>query len=88
MDIGSQGEEYSGRVDVWWISDSKYKVVLKSPKFSQEKVVNGDAVYERNDGDYYPRWLENFVLAILDPVPMAKNFTGRGTAVILGPQNY
>jgi len=86
MDIGSQGEEYSGRVEVWWISDSKYRVILKSPKFSQEKVVNGDAVYEKNDGDYYPRWLENFVLAILDPVPVAKNFTGRGSNVILGPQ--
>jgi hypothetical protein len=86
MDIGSQGEEYSGRVEVWWISDSKYRVVLKSPKFSQEMLVNGDAVSETNLGDYYPRWLENFVLAILNPAPMAKNFSGRGDAVMLGPQ--
>ena len=86
MDIGTEGEEYSGRVEVWWISDSKYRVVLKSPKFSQERVVNGDAVLENNLGDYYPRWLENFVLAVLDPVPVAKNFTGRGDAVMLGPQ--
>lgn len=55
MDIGSQGEEYSGRVEVWWVGDSKYRVVLKSPKFSQEMVVNGDAVSETNLGDYCPR---------------------------------
>lgn len=44
------------------------------------KIVSGDKVFEKNEGDYYPRWLENFVVAILDPVPMAKNFR------ILGPQ--
>ncbi|MGA9669408.1 MAG: hypothetical protein WBQ94_09380 [Terracidiphilus sp.] len=29
------------------------------------------------DGDYYPRWLENFVQALMDPVPMAANFRAR-----------
>lgn len=81
MDIGNQGDEYSGRVEVWWSSDSKFRVMLKSPKFSQERVVNGDLVSEMNDGDYYPRWLENFVLAVLDPVPMAEGFRKAGPQV-------
>lgn len=86
MDIGKASEEYSGRVEVWWVDEAKYRVVVTSPKFSQEKVVNGDKVSETDEGDYYPRWLENFVLAILDPVPVAKNFRGHGGEVALGPQ--
>jgi hypothetical protein len=85
MEIGSAAAEYSGRIEVWWVNETKYRVVLTSPKFSQEKIVNGDKVLEKNQGDYYPRWLENFVLAVLDPVPMVKNFGGRGGTVMLGP---
>ena len=81
MEIGAAGSEYSGRLEVWWVDQSKYRMVLASPKFSQEKVVNGDKVFEKYDGDYYPRWLENFVLAVLDPVPMAKNFRIQGPQV-------
>jgi len=81
MEIGTAGTEYSGRVEVWWADQSKYRLVLTSPKFSQEKVVNGDRVFEKNDGDYYPRWLENFVLAVLDPVPIAQNFRIQGPQV-------
>ena len=86
MEIGTAGTEYSGRLEVWWVDQSKYRMVLTSPKFSQETVVNGDKISEKNDGDYYPRWLENFVLAVLDPVPIAKNFRGHGGEVMLGPQ--
>ena len=84
--IGSAGSPYSGRVEVWWAAKDKYKTVLVSPTFSQTRVVNGADVTESNSGDYYPRWLENFVDAILDPIPMIGNFRGRGGAVMLGPQ--
>jgi hypothetical protein len=81
MEIGTAGAEYSGRVEVWWLKDSVYKVQIGSPKFSQVKVVNGDRVWEKDEGVYYPRWLENFVLAILDPVPDAANFKTEGPQV-------
>jgi hypothetical protein len=32
MEIWAQGIAYSGRVEVWWINDSKYRVALTSPK--------------------------------------------------------
>lgn len=86
MLIASAEKGYSGRVEVWWVSGSKYRLVVASPQFSQEKVVNGDRTAEKNDGDYYPRWLENFVLALMDPVPMEKNFRGRTGTVMLGPE--
>jgi hypothetical protein len=81
MEIGTAGTEYSGRVEVWWVNAAKYRLKVMSPKFSQEKIVNGAQIQEKNEGDYYPRWLENFVLAILDPVPMAKNFRPAGPQV-------
>jgi hypothetical protein len=84
--IGASGSPYSGRVEVWWASKNKYKIVIASPAFSQTRIVNGDQVMETNSGDYYPRWLENFVDAILDPVPMIENFRGRGGAVMVGPR--
>jgi hypothetical protein len=84
--IGNAKSPYSGRVEVWWAAKQKYKTVLASPTFSQTRIVNGTEVMETDSGDYYPRWLENFVDAILDPIPMIGNFRGRGGVVMLGPQ--
>lgn len=84
--IGTSGTPYSGRVEVWWATKDKYKTVAVSPAFSQTRIVNGAQVMETNSGDYYPRWLEDFVDAIIDPVPMIANFRGRGGAVMVGPQ--
>jgi len=84
LEIGKPGEQYSGRVEVWWQGPQVYKLQITSPKFSQRKVVNGDSVSEKDEGDYYPRWLENFALAILDPIPVIENFRGRSGVVTVG----
>jgi hypothetical protein len=86
MDIASDTKDFSGRIEVWWINETKYRLVMTSPKFSQEKIVNGSRTFEKDDGDYYPRWLENFKLAILDPVPIAKNLRGLGGTLTFGQQ--
>ena len=84
MEVGTLVEEYSGRIEFWWAHASKYHVTIRSPKFSRTKTVNGVRLFEENDGDFYPRWLETFVGAVLDPVPMEKNVRGRGMSVDLG----
>jgi hypothetical protein len=84
--IGDAKSPHSGRVEVWWAAKEKYKTVIVSPAFSQTRIVNGPEVKETNSGDYYPRWLETFVDAILDPVPMIGNFRGQRGFVMLGPQ--
>jgi hypothetical protein len=84
VEIGKPGEEYSGRVEVWWSAPEVYKLQISSAKFSQQKVVHRGKVWEKDDGDYYPRWLENFVLAVLDPLPVESNFRAHGGAVIVG----
>ena len=49
MEIGTAGTEYSGQVEVWWINAAKYRLKVTSPKFSQEKIVNGAQVQEKNE---------------------------------------
>ena len=88
MNIDSQEQGYSGNVEVWWENPTKYRLQIQSPNFSQLKIVSGDHISEKNTGDYYPRWLENFVIAILDPVPVANNFRNRGDAVMLSPNSH
>jgi hypothetical protein len=82
LEIGSPGNFYSGRIEAWWVSDKKNRVEINSPAFHQIKVVSGDQVQLKTNGDYYPRWLENFVQALMDPVPMAPNFGGRNATSV------
>ncbi len=80
--IGSADSPFSGQVEVWWVAAARYRVAITSPGFSQVKTVNGDQVQEKTSGAYLPRWLENFVLALLDPAPVAENFRGSGPVVV------
>jgi hypothetical protein len=86
LEIGTAGTPYSGRVELWWVSQDKYRLQLQSPQFSQTKIVNGSELQETNQGDYYPRWLENFVLALMSPIPTQANFLGTKGSVMVGPQ--
>jgi hypothetical protein len=85
MEIGATGTPYSGGIEVWWVTATKYHIAITSPSFSQMKTVNGNEVQEKNTGDYYPRWLQDFVQALIDPLPMENNFRGGG-AVMVGLQ--
>jgi hypothetical protein len=87
MDIGTAGEPFTGRIEVWWVNGSKYRMIITTPKFNQVKTVNEDRVQEKSDGDYFPRWLENFVLALFDPVPIANNLREHSDSAVLDPQN-
>ncbi len=87
MDIGNTGTEYSGKIEVWWVNEAKFRLIIASPQFSQEKIVNAGHVFEKDKGDYYPRWLENFSLALLDPVSLTRNFRGRSGSVLLDGQS-
>jgi hypothetical protein len=84
MEVGTPGSAYSGRVEAWWVSDKKYRIDISSPAFHQTKTANGGQQRVKTEGDYYPRWLENFVQALMDPAWMAPNFSGRtATSMIM-----
>jgi hypothetical protein len=57
------------QVDVFWLNRITYRTVIRSVGFTQIRIVNGEVVEEHDTGNFYPRWIENFVDAILDPVP-------------------
>jgi hypothetical protein len=77
-----------GSMEVWWAGPERYKLVLVAPTFRQTKVVDGERVEEQDEGDFSPRWLDNFVKALLEPLPekqmpklLAAQMTGAMTIV-------
>jgi hypothetical protein len=80
-----------GKVELFWASRNHYRLVLNSPDFSQTRVVDGSEVEEHDEGNFYPRWLDNFVRMLLDPVPRSQvpklipqRLTGGGTFALPG----
>jgi len=59
------------RVELFWLNRVTYRIVIRSKTFSQIRIVNGRVVEEHDIGNFYPRWIQNFVDAILDPAPKA-----------------
>src|ERR1700683_4519310 len=61
--------EFNGTVEEYWVAPTKWRRVIKLRDFSQTRIVNGDAVYEDNNGDYYPLHDEMLANEIVDPLP-------------------
>jgi len=60
--------QYRGQIEEYWVSPEKWRRTIESPSFSQTMVVNGDKILEKDTGDYFPWWLNDFVTAIFDPL--------------------
>jgi hypothetical protein len=79
MELGTEKRDdpsYKGQIELFWAGESKYRLVVESPRFSQTLVVNGQQVTETDRGDFYPNWVRNFVTALMDPMPRAKDLRG------------
>ncbi|HYL09758.1 MAG TPA: hypothetical protein VEU31_03390, partial [Candidatus Acidoferrales bacterium] len=42
---------------------------MRSPEFHQIAVVNGGQEWQKSEGDYFPEWLREVAVALIDPVP-------------------
>ena len=62
-------QDMQAEVEIYWLNPLTYRTVIRSRSFSQTRIVNGSVVEEHDTGDFYPRWIQNFVDAILDPIP-------------------
>ncbi len=62
--------QYQAKIEEFWLSPTKWRRAIESPGFSQTLIVDGDRVSEKNVGDYFPWWLNKFVIALFDPIPM------------------
>lgn len=83
--------DMTGTMEVFWAAPSRYKLILTTPNFSQTKIVDGQAVEETDRGDFLPRWLDDFVRALFEPLPQVEamgslklKMSGGGTMMLPG----
>jgi hypothetical protein len=84
-EIKDSDPAFTGRVELFWQDKEKYRLILESPNFGQTLIVNTARVMETDRGDFYPNWLNNFVTALMDPMPRLRDLRGRGAQVAVGP---
>jgi len=59
----------TGSIEIWWKSPTEWRREVTCPVFHQIQVVNGDQIWQKNDGDYFPDWLRQTATELIDPVP-------------------
>jgi hypothetical protein len=63
-ELDSPDSDYKAEVEMHWVARDRWRRTIKSPGFSQVMIVNGEKVVEQNQGDYFPWWLNDLVIAI------------------------
>jgi hypothetical protein len=59
--------DYHAEIEEYWVAPDKWRRSVKTNKFSQTLIVNGEKTSEQLTGDYYPNWLRTIVTAFFDP---------------------
>ncbi|HMI49961.1 MAG TPA: hypothetical protein VK525_00520 [Candidatus Saccharimonadales bacterium] len=85
METAVPGSAPRAKIEEYWVSPTKWKRIIESPDFSQVRIVNGDAISEKNTGDYFPAWLNDMVTATFDPVPMLADLR-KANSLMLPPR--
>lgn len=69
----NSGTHHEGEIEIWWLSPTQWRREVRCPQFHQIAIRNGDRVWQKNDGDYFPEWLEELATAIIRPVPLPED---------------
>jgi hypothetical protein len=64
-----RGSNRTGEVEYWWASPTQWKWEVRSPEFHQIAILNGEKEWQKNEGDYFPEWLRETSVALIEPVP-------------------
>ena len=64
-----QASHRTGEVEIWWASPTQWKREVRSPEFHQIAIVNGEREWQKSEGDYFPEWLRETSVALIEPVP-------------------
>ena len=73
---------YQGSFEEWWVSPDQWRrEVTDKDGMRQTIVVAGGKKTEKDEGDYFPVWLRNFVKAVFDPIPNAAQWAGSGLMI-------
>ena len=61
--------ERTGEVEIWWASPTQWKREVRTPEFHQIEIVDGARDWQKNEGDYFPQWLQQTAVELIRPVP-------------------
>ena len=64
-----QASHRTGEVEFWWASPTQWRREVRSPEFHQIAIVNGEREWQKYEGDYFPEWLRETSVALIEPVP-------------------
>jgi hypothetical protein len=59
----------TGEIEYWWISPSQFKREVRAPGFHQIAIIKDGQEWQENEGDYFPEWLRETAVALIEPVP-------------------
>jgi hypothetical protein len=60
---------YTGAIEQWWVSAKQYRREVTSKDGMHQTIVVAKGVQtERDEGEYFPHWLREFVIAAFDPI--------------------
>ena len=66
-DASSSG--HTGEIEIWWTSPTQWRREVHSLGFRQIEIVNGSQTWQKNEGDYFPEWLYELAVALINPIP-------------------
>jgi hypothetical protein len=64
-----KGSGRTGEIEIWWASATRWKKELRCPGFHQIEILDGAHVWQKNEGDYFPEWLQQTAIELIEPVP-------------------
>lgn len=59
----------TGEIEIWWASPTQWKRELQSPGFHRIEIIDGGHRWQKNEGDYFPEWLQEIGLELVKPIP-------------------
>jgi len=63
------GSGRTGTIEIWWKSPTEWRREVSCPMFHQVQVVNAGKTWQKNEGDYFPEWLQQTAVELIDPLP-------------------
>jgi hypothetical protein len=67
---------YQGTIEEWWSSPTEWRREVTAKSGMHQTIVVADGKKsEKDEGDYFPLWLRNFVTALVDPIPDSSAWT-------------
>lgn len=64
-----KGSNRIGEIELWWKAPGQYRRELRADGFHQVEIDSGGKVWQKNEGDYMPDWLDETANALLHPLP-------------------